>query len=86
MHDIDSALNSDSYDPMDTQLTGKFFSANLVPGRKKDVDRFQWTDQPHEERGCQRQCNVLKGVPGLRIRSPTAKAVNSELDAFVCVS
>ena len=44
------------------------------------MEKIFWTDEQPEPRGRQRECDMLKGNPGLQ--SNAAKAVKSPRDAF----
>ena len=56
------------------------WSTNLGPAKKKDMEEIVWTDKPAELRGRERQCDILKGKPGLR--GAAAKAVKLMREAF----
>ena len=77
---IDEALDPQNYDELDIPAGGRTFTARLGPAKKKNVEKITWTDEQPGARGRQRQCDVLRGTPGLR--TTAAKSVESMRDAF----
>ena len=82
VNSIDSALDQENFDDLELPEEGQChtYCAKLGPARKKNVEKIFWTDEQQEPRGRQRECDILKGKPGLR--SNAAKAVKSPRDAF----
>ena len=62
---IAAALEPENYHEMSLPSAHfRTFTACLGPAKKRGVEKFQWTEKPPAHHGRQRQCDIIKGVPG----------------------
>ena len=62
VNSIDAALEEDNYEPMDVSGVARWttWKAKLGPKKSKTAETITWTDEPPEDRGRQRQCDIVK--------------------------
>ena len=78
---IDAALEPDKFEKMDLPpATRKTYTGYVGLHKKKDAKKILWTDAQPDARGCQRQCEIIRGAPGLK--SLEAKSVETKREAF----
>ena len=86
VNSIDAALEEDNYEPMDVSGVARWttWKAKLGPKKSKTAETITWTDEPPEDRGRQRQCDIVKEKQAPRTREArSCKTPREVFDLFI---
>ena len=86
VNSIDAALEEDNYEPMDVSGVARWttWKAKLGPKKSKTAETITWTDEPPEDRGKQRQCDIVKEKQAPRTREArSCKTPREVFDLFI---
>ena len=86
VNSIDAALEEDNYEPMDVSGVARWttWKAKLGPKKSKTAETITWTDEPPEDRGRQRQCDIMKEKQAPRTREARCcKTPREVFDLFI---
>ena len=82
----DAAFEEDNYEPMDVSGVARWttWKAKLGPKKSKTAETITWTDEPPEDRGRQRQCDIVKEKQAPRTREArSCKTPREVFDLFI---
>ena len=86
VNSIDAALEEDNYEPMDVSGVARWttWKAKLGPKKSKTAETITWMDEPPEDRGRQRQCDIVKEKQAPRTREArSCKTPREVFDLFI---
>ena len=85
VHPIETSLEETNYDPMVLPVEEKIIIGSLAPPKKMPVgdERIVFSNQQPPQAGCQKSCDVIRGVPGVTRSAKDAKSPKQEFDLFI---